>query len=624
MTKPAVRFGLLPVFALATTLAIVPAAIPAARAQEVYRAHAIAMHGEPKYNSDITALPYANPDTPKSGTLRTGTIGTFDNFNPFISDGQGISSGFETLLIRGEDEPFTLYAGLAQEVEWPEDRSWVTFHLHPAARWHDGMPVTPEDVIFSFEKLTSEGAPFYRFYYASVVSARKVGERAVRFDFADATNRELPLIIGELPILAAHDWEGRDFSALREDPPLVSGPYRVRDFTLGRWVETERVADWWARDLPHNRGRHNFDVLRTEYFRDYGLLREIIKGGQIDLLVEIQAKAWEQGYDVDAVRDGYLRKELIPDARPRGMQAFVFNTRRPLFADARVRRALGYAFDFEWTNKTLLFNAYRRSVSYWNNSELGSRGLPQGKELELLESFRDQLPPELFTQPFALPMTDGSGRLREQLRTALGLLAEAGWVIQETGEGTRLINEESGEPFELEILIAQSDFERLVLPLTQNLERLGIVASVRLVDVSQYVRRRDEYDFDVVVGSWGQSESPGNEQLEFWGSEAADTPASRNFAGIKDPVVDALIQEVIAAKDRESLIQATRALDRVLLWGWYVIPQWYVANTRLVLWDRLGMPDTVPEGGVVTSLWWYDEQKANRLAEAGYESSAAP
>ena len=605
------------ILAITVALILTLAAAPA-DAQQSSRAHAIAMHGSPKYGADIAALPYANPAAPKGGAIRTGTVGTFDNFNPFISDGDGISAGFETLLASGEDEPFTAYAGLAREVEWPDDRSWVIFHLDPAARWHDGEPVTPEDVIFSFEKLTSEGAPFYRFYYAAVTEAEKVGEHAVRFNFADATNRELPLIMGQLPVLAKHDWEGHDFSKPRDDPPLVSGPYRVRDFVLGRWVESERVADWWARDLPQNRGRHNFDIRRTEYFRDFNLLREIIKGGQIDVLTEIQAKAWEQGYEIDAVAGGHLVKEEIPDERTRGMQAFVFNTRRDIFSDIRVRRALAFAFDFEWTNRTLLFNSYRRATSYWNNSELGSRDLPAGEELRILREHEDALPPELFTQPFTLPVTDGSGRLREQLRDALDLLAQAGWQVRDIGGETRLVNGD-GEPFEFEVLIVQSDFERLVLPFTQNLERLGIRASVRLVDVSQYIRRRDEYDFDMIVGSWGQSESPGNEQLEFWGSEAAATPASRNLAGVSDPVIDDLIQRVISASDRESLVQATRALDRVLLWGWYVIPQWYVPNTRLLWWNRFSRPALTPEDGPVTAFWWYDAEKDAALAAAGFE-----
>lgn len=585
--------------------------------QPIYRSHAITLYGDPLYGPD-TPLPYANTAAPKGGEIRSGTLGSFDHFNPFISEGQPASASFESLLFHGENEPFTMYGWLAEEIEWPEDRSWIIFHLNPKARWHDGKPVRPEDVVFSFNKLIAEGAPLYRFYYSTVEAVEKVGERSVRFSFAQANNRELPLIVGQLPIFAEHDWKDLDFSAPRKDPPLASGPYRIADFTFGRKIVRTRVADWWAADLPQNRGRHNFDSRSTEYFRDYSLIREVVKGGRLDFITEIQAKAWASDYDIDAVRDGHLNKHTFSDKRTRGMQAFVFNLRRPLFEDIRVREAINLVFDFEWTNKTLLFDQYRRATSYFNNSELGARNLPEGEELEILERYRDSLPPKLFTEPFTLPQNDGSGKIRGRIREALVLLGEAGWEVREDGGDLRLINRETGEPFGFTILIVQSDFERLTLPFVENLKRLGITAKVRLVDTSQYVARFNTFDFDMVIGSFGQSDSPGNEQKDFWGSVAADTPGSRNLIGLQDPIIDELIALIIAAESRESLVQRTRALDRVLSWGWYVVPQWYAPDSRLLWWDRFSMPETIPYNGPSTSLWWYDQKKAERLEAAGF------
>ena len=604
------------VVALARALLIAPAS---AQAQEVFRAHAIAMHGAPKYGADIAHLPYANPDAPKGGLMRTGTIGSFDHFNPFISEGHPFSVSFQSLIQNGEDEPFTMYASLAEEVEWPKDRTWVIFHLNPQARWHDGKPVTVDDVIFSYEKITTEGAPFYRYYYGSVQSVERVGERSVKFNFDTAApNPELPLIMGQMPVVAKHDWEGHDFSKPRMDPPLASGPYRIADFSFGRRVVLERVEDWWAKDLPFNRGRHNFDEQWVEYFRDFTLLREVLKGGQLDFLAEIRAKSWAQDYEIDAVQDGFLRKQGFEVVQTHGMQGYLFNLRRSVFQDIRVRKAINLAFDFNWTNKVLLFDQYRHAQSYWNNSELGSRGLPEGEELEVLEQFRDRLPPEVFTKEFRLPETDGSGRVREQLREALALLKEVGWEIKERDGTPQLIHNESDEVFEFEILLVQSDFERLTLPFVKNLRQLGMKVSLRLIDTSQYLERLREYDFDMVVGSFPQSESPGNEQRAFWGSDAAVSPGSRNLVGISDPTIDALIELVISAEGRESLVARTRALDRVLLHGWYVVPQWFSGQSRLLWWDRYGMPEVNSISGPSVSFWWFDPDKETRLSENGF------
>ncbi len=582
------------------------------RAEEIYSGHAMAMHGEPKYPPDFRHFDYVNPDAPKGGTLRLGVTGTFDSFNPFVIKGNAFSNiGVETLTTGSDDEPFTRYGLIAESMEWPEDRSWVTFTLRPEARWHDGSPITIEDVIFSLETLKTKGQPFFRFYYGTIDRAEKVGERTVKFVFNEAGNRELPLIAGEMPILSKTYWENRDFERSSLEPPLTSGPYKVAEFEPGRYVMVERVEDYWGKDLAVNVGQDNFDRIRYEYFRDDTVLRQALKAGVIDFRNENQAKAWALDYDVPAVRDGWLKKEAIGHHRPTGMQAFVFNIRRPVFGDPKVREALAYAFDFEWSNRTLFFDQYARTDSYFSNSDLASRGLPEGDELELLEKYRGRVPDEVFTEEYRAPATDGSGWPRANLEKAFELLAEAGWEVRDM----RLVNVETGEPMRFEILLVNQAFERVVLPFVRNLKRLGIEASVRLVDESQYINRARSYDFDMIVGGWGQSESPGNEQRSYWTTAAAEAPGSRNYIGIKDPVVDELVELIISAPDRESLVARTRALDRVLLWGFYVIPNWHLRDDRILYWDKFSRPDVTPDSGTSTSLWWFDPEKAERLEE---------
>ena len=453
----------------ATLVAAVVTAVPAARAQQmpavpvpevaagaldplVRKAHAIAMHGEPKYGPYFPHFDYVNPGAPKGGTIRLAEQGTFDSFNGFIPKGNaaaGLGRLNESLLVSSADEPFTEYGLLAEAVEWPEDRSWVTFTLRPEARWHDGTPVTVEDVIWTFETLTTKGHPSYRFYYGSVARAEKVGERQVKFTFTEAGNRELPLIVGQLEILPKHYWEGRDFEKTTLEPPLGSGPYRIGEFEPGRHLVFERVADYWGKDLPVNRGFYNFDRIRFDYYLDDTVVRESLKSGDIDFRAENQAKAWALDYDVPAVRNGWLKREAIEHRRPTGMQAFVMNTRRAKFGDPRVRRALAYAFDFEWTNRNLFFGQYTRTESYFSNSELASRDLPAGEELEILERYRGRVPPEVFTTVYQAPETDGSGWPRDNLRKAFALFEEAGWVVRDF----KLVNAESGEPFRFEILL---------------------------------------------------------------------------------------------------------------------------------------------------------------------------
>ena len=596
----------------------VPRAAPAIPVESVALepapVHALAMHGAPKYEPGFTHFDYVNPDAPKGGTLRLGTTGSFDSFNPYVLRGDpGPSDSIESLLTPSADEPFTEYGLIAESIEVPEDRSWVIFTLRPEARWHDGEPITVDDVIFSFETLTTKGAPFYRFYYGSVAKVEKVGDRRVKFSFTEAMNRELPLIIGQMPILPKHYWESRDFEAPTLEPPLGSGPYKVKSFEAGRYILLERVEDYWGRDLAVNVGQENFDEIRYDYFRDESVMRQALKSGAIDFRLENQAKAWAVDYDVPAVRDGRLKMEAIEHERPTGMQGFAFNTRREFFSDPRVRQAITYAFDFEWTNRNLFFGLYTHSESFFSNSELASRGLPQGEELEILERYRGRIPDEVFTTEYHAPSTDGSGWPRENLKKAFELFAEAGWVVRDM----KLVNAETGRPMTFEFLLVQQNFERLVLPFKRNLARLGIDMSIRLVDQSQYINRLNEYDFDMVSGLWPQSDSPGNEQREFWGSEAAEHPGSRNTIGVSDPVVDELIELIIQAPTRESLVARCRALDRVLLWGHYVVPNWHSRADRILYWDKFSRPEVTPLQGTSTSYWWYDEEKAARLAARG-------
>ena len=581
-----------------------------AYAQSPSPVHAIAMHGEPKYGPDFQHFDYVNPDAPKGGSLRTASRGTYDSFNPFIPKGNAVSTrSIETLLVSSADEAFTEYGLIAESMEVPDDRSWVIFNINSKARWHDGVPITADDVVWSFETLLTQGRENYRTYYGSVDKVEKLAERRVKFRFKEQENRELPLIVGQLPILPKHYWETREFGSTTLEPPLGSGPYRIKDFEPGRYVVYERVADYWGADLPVNRGQNNFDTQRVDFFLDDTAIRLALKSQDVDFRFENQAKAWASDYDVPAVEKGHLIKQSVRHQLPTGMQAFVMNSRRPIFADLRVRKALGYAFDFEWTNKQLFYSQYTRTESYFSNSELAATGKPQGEELEILERYRDQLPAEVFGEPIRPPKSDGSGHIRKNLRTALKLLAEAGWTVQDL----KLVNEQTGEQMKFEILLVSQAFERIVLPFTSNLSRLGIEAKVRLVDQTQYVNRVRTFDFDMIVSGWGQSESPGNEQRSFWGSYSADTPSGRNLVGIKSPVIDELIELVVQASDRESLVARTRVLDRVLLAGYYVIPNWHIQSDRILYWDKFSRPDMPVKAGVVLSRWWYDEAKASAL-----------
>ncbi len=580
-------------------------AAPVSFADEPTWRHGLALHYDLKYPPNFTHFDYVNPDAPKGGELRLAGIGTFDSLNPFILRGTsplGIGMIFETLTERSQDEPFSEYGLIAESMLIPVDHSWVAFTLREEARFHDGSPITVEDVIFTLHLLQTKGHPFYRAYYANVASAEEIGPRQVRFSFGEAVNRELPLIIGQMPVLSKAYWEDRDFERTTLDIPLGSGPYRIARVEPGRSISYQRVEDHWAADLPVNRGRYNFDVMRYDYYRDVNVALEAFKAGHYDFRQENVARNWATGYDGPALRQDRIVMEEIPHELPTGMQGFVFNTRRPLFRDPLVREALAEVFDFEWSNANLFHGAYTRTTSYFSNSELASSDLPSPAERALLEPHQDILPESLFTTEFQPPVTDGSGNIRDNLRRALTLLEQAGWTI--SGRDRKLRHTSGGEALEFEILLNDSVFERVCLPYARNLERLGITARVRTVDATQYQNRMNDFDFDMTVGLFPQSLSPGNEQRDFWTSEAAATAGSRNIAGVSDPVVDELVDLLIAAPDRDSLVTRSRALDRVLLWGHYVVPHWHSREFRVAYWAKLARPEINPRYGLALDAWW--------------------
>lgn len=569
--------------------------------------HGASLFGDLKYGPDFKHFDYVNPTAPKGGELRYAALGTFDSLNAFIVKGQsaaGLSLIYDTLLEPSLDEPGAEYGLVAETISYPDDFSSVTFKLRPQARFQDGKPITPDDVVWSFETLKKQ-SPFYNAYYRNIAKAEKIGADKVRFTFSVKGNRELPQITGQLPVLPKHYWTvkgaRRDISQTTLEPPLGSGAYRIAKVVPGRSILYERVKDYWAKDLPVKIGTDNFDRLRFDYYGDPTVAQEAFKADQVDFRLENSAKAWATAYDFPAVKDGRIKREQIRTRNPAGMQGFAFNLRRDIFQDERVRAAFDEALDFEWMNKNLFYGQYARTDSYFANSELASSGIPQGEELKLLEPFRKELPPELFTTSYSNPKTDGSGNNRSNLRRAAELLDAAGWKI---ANGQRM---KDGKPLAVEFLLADPLFERVVGPYKQSLERLGIKVALRTVDTAQYQNRVDNRDFDIIVQSFGQSLSPGNEQRDFWGCEAAKVPGSRNVIGICDPVVEKLIDRVIFATSRAKLLAATHALDRVLLWRHYVVPQWYSPFERVAYWARLGHPQTLPPYSIgFPSIWWYD------------------
>jgi len=564
--------------------------------------HGIAMHGDLKYPPDFSHFDYVNPEAPKGGRFKEASIGTFDSLNPFIVKGtvaEGTGLLYDSLMTRALDEPFSQYGLLAEQLRVPEDRSWIEFDLHPEARFSDGHPVTAEDVVFTFDLLKKKGSPFFKSYYAGIQNVTALTAATVRFEFGASTNRELPLIVGEVPILPEHYWAERDFETPSLEPPLGSGPYLVDRIDPGRTIVYKRNPDYWGRDLAVNRGRHNFDYHQYDYYRDSTVALEAFKAGEYDFRSEHASKAWATGYTGAPFDDGRIIKEEIRHQNPVGMQGFIMNTRRTLFSQPEVRQALTYAFDFEWTNNNLFYGAYTRSHSYFSNSEMAADTLPTPEELEILEPVRDQVPPEVFTRVYRAPSTNGSGNNRPQLRMALALLKQAGWKL----EGGKLVDHQ-GTPFTFEILLVQKEFERVVAPFIRNLERLGISARIRIVDVSQYINRLRQFDFDMVVYGFGQSSSPGNEQRDYWHSSSADQPGSRNLIGIRNPAVDYLVEQLIAAPDRQQLVLRARALDRVLQWNHYVIPHYHISAYRIAYWNKFAHPAVTPAYDLGLDTWW--------------------
>lgn len=576
-----------------------------AQASDPTPTHGIAMHGAPAYEAGFSHFDYVNPEAPKGGTLRMAVIANgFDSFNPFVIRGvaaAGINTYvYDTLMAPSDDEPFSAYGLIAESMETPEDRSYVTFNLRPEARFHDGEPITANDVAYSFELLTTEGHPFFRNYYAGVSKVTVESDHRIRFDFGATDNRELPLILGQLPILPQHYWKDRKFDESGLDIPVGSGPYKVGEFEAGRSVTYQRIKDYWAANLGVRKGRFNFNAIRYDYYSDDTVALEAFKAGNYDFRLESSAKNWATAYNGDKFGSGQIIAEGIKHERPVGMQAFVFNTRKDKFSDPRVRKAIGYAFDFDWANRNLFYGQYRRTNSFFENSELASSGLPQGEELEILERFRDQLPASVFNEVYSPPSTTNGNSLRDNLRTAIGLLREAGYAVK----NGKLTHSETGQVLTFEVLLDQKNFERIVLPFKSNLEKLGIDVDVRLVDTNQYIQRVRSFDFDVITQVLPQSDSPGNEQREYWHSDNVNVNGSRNYMGVKDPVVDELVSLVIQSPDRDSLVQRVHALDRVLLNSHYVVPQWYLDVDRIAYWNNLKRPAKTPKNGVDLSNWW--------------------
>jgi peptide/nickel transport system substrate-binding protein len=567
--------------------------------------HAIAMHGDPALSPGFKAQRYVNPAAPKGGRLTHGVLGTFDTVNPFVVRGLGPTHirGYviESLMARGYDEPFTLYSLLAQSVETDAERSYVTFTLDPSARFSDGKPVTADDAVFSWRLLRDKGRPNFRTYYAKVAKAEALSERVVRFDLTGADDRELPLILGLMPILARHAVDPEKFEETTFEPMIGSGPYVIADVNPGRSITLRRNPAYWGRELAINHGLWNFDEVRTEFYRDANSHFEAFQRGLYDVRSEHDPGRWETAYNTPALREGRIIKEGFPTGMPKGMSGLVFNTRRPVFADIRVREAIALLFDFEWVNHNFFFDRYRRTASYFEGSELSARGRPaDARERALLAPFPGAVRPDVLEGGFQPPVTDGSGRDRETLKRALALLHEAGYELS----GTQLRSRASKQPLAFEILVTTKDQERLALAFSQQLKRAGVAAKLRVVDAVQFDRRRLTFDFDMMEYRWDQSLSPGNEQAFYWGQAAADELGTRNYMGVKSPAVDALIAALLKAREREDFVAAVRALDRVLMSGVYVVPLFYLPEQWVARWAHVVHPATTSLFGYLPETWW--------------------
>lgn len=569
--------------------------------------HCLSLYGECKYKANFTHFDYVNPDAPKGGTVKLAETGTFDSVNPFILKGvkaPAIGGIFDSLMVSSQDEPQTMYGLIASSVDVSTDNASTEFTIRKEAKFHDGAAITPDDVVFSFTTLKEKGDPTYKIMFTPIVKVEKTGENKVKFTFNDTKNKELPMIVAAMPILSKAYYSKVDFDKTTLESPLGSGAYKVESVEQGKNIVYKRVADYWAKDLPVNRGQYNFDIMRYDMYRDENVTLEALKSGDYDFRREYIARNWATAYDTPAVKDGRIIKREIPDGTPQGMQAFVFNTRLPKFSDRRVREAIGLALDYEWINKTIFYGAYVRNKSFFENTDFESSGKPQGKELALLERFKDELPPALFTAPFANPVTDGSGNPRDNLLKAQKLLEDAGWKVK---DGKRV--NDRGEQLSLEVMLRQPTMERVIAPMRKNLERLGISSSIRMVDDAQYQKRTDESDFEM-VSIWINRGVffPGNEQVSLWHSSQAEVKGSNNLAGIKSKAVDGILDALTKAEDKDSLLAAGRALDRVLLWENVVIPNWHSSSFRVAYWDKFGIPALTPKYNLGFQAWWVKEE----------------
>jgi len=574
--------------------------------------HGISIFGDLKYGPDFEHFDYADPAAIKGGSMTLALLGTYDSTQSFLLKGKpafGTTNVYDTLTVSSLDESSGAYGLLAETIEVAEDGMSVTFVLRDEAVFHDGHPVDAEDVVWSFETLMSEGHPQYRNYWTAISGAEALDDRTVRFTFSEADNPELPVIIGQVPVLPQHFWAEREFAETTLEPLLGSGPYRFGKIDPGRSISYEVVDDYWGRDLPVNVGKNNFD-LRYDYYRDTTVGLEALKAGDSDFRLENTAKNWATAYDFPALDEGRVVREELPDESMQLTQAFLFNLRQDKYDDPRVRRALAYAFDFEWMNANLFYDAYQRTMSYFQNSDMQATGVPEGRELEILESFRDQLPEALFTEPFSLPVMDGSGNIRRELRQAIGLFKEAGWEVQ----GGVMTEVATGEPFTLDVIIRQPNVEKIVLAWKKNLERLGIDLSLRVVDSAQYEKRMEDFDYDVTTHLWLQTDSPGNEQFDYWHSRNVDVPGSRNVAGIADPVIDAIIPIIVRATSREEQVAAARALDRVLLWRDFTLLQYFSPTNRVAYTNKFSRPEILPRNALGLEFWWVDPVKEAALS----------
>lgn len=588
--------------------------LPGGAQEKLGARHGLSAFGELKYPAGFRHFDYVNPDAPKGGELRSWQLNGFDNLHPLILKGvtaQNLGLTFQGLMSRAVDEPDSVYGDLAESAELAHDRSWAAFTIHPQARWHDGRPVTAEDVVFTMENTRRDGHPLYQLTLRDVESVTAESARRVLFRFRETeSRRDLPLIVAQLPILPKAWFQGRDYTAPTIEPITGSGPYRISRVDAGRTLVFERVKDWWARDRGLNRGRYNFDIVREDYYRDRDIALEAFFAGEYDFREEIIARAWATAYQgKPAFEQGRIKREVLKDETPSGVQAWFLNSRKPHLSDARVRQAINLAYDYEWANKTLFYSLYKRTRSMFENSDLAATGLPSAAELKLLEPFRDRVPPDVFTTEFRPPVSDGSGRNRVNLKHAQELLKEAGWRV----EAGKLVDAK-GKPFELEFLLYEPSFQRLINPFARNLEMIGITVTIRVVDVAAFENRMRAFDFDVIGRRFAMPLTPGVEQRNFWTSQSAATTGSFNFSGIRDPVVDDLVEHIVSARSRDELRTATRALDRVLMWGWYVVPNWYSGTVKLGYWDRFARPAVKPAYDVgLIETWWIDQAKDKTL-----------